>query len=715
MLVQRWTTSATDPATGCATAGSLADAAGLTANVDVQGAVNAAPIANALPGSAGATLDAHEFGETALDLAALLVATTDAPCGAFTSFWMHSRSSTSDNSSMQDYVAPRPVEARRCAAAGVKFFDADADGVRDPGELGVPRFRIYADYDGDGVRDPAEPYAITDADGRYVIDDIRPPGATYTLREDPLADVVPSGPWTCSFPNAGTPQGFAGPGPLTCGWGPIAVADEPYARDRDFGNWVPATLTVRKELDPAGDAGRFDLAVDGTVVVAGAGDEAAGTVEANPGEYSVSETAVPPANPADYKTTVVCEDRALRSGPRVRSDTTTVVLSAGQHVVCTFSNARLATPAIAIDKAGPLFASRGDTIIYELYVTNTGDVAFAAGDVRVTDAPCDDPPGLADKQGDATPRTLDPDDTWHYTCTRPTDAPGDPCRPGIALNTANVTASAGDARVEDDDAIGTLLLCPPRIPAVAIQKVGPESAPAGSTLTYTISIYNTGDVRFRAAAVIVSDPPCDGPPQLVAKLDEAREDDASPGRFDPGDAWVYRCTRDAAPGAPCTPSTAANTATATATGRHGTVDASDTIETPLTCTPVPPEPPAPPAPPPPPDSGAVLPAGVVPPAAGAAGTSSLAPLRRCLRRGSRVTVRGERIRSIRLSVGGRRVRGVRVRALQRRAAIRIARAFPPGRYRVHAVIRFQPGAATPARRLTRAVRVCASRAPRFTG
>ena len=82
-----------------------------------------------------------------------------------------------------------------------------------------------------------------------------------------------------------------------------------------------------------------------------------------------------------------------------------------------------------------------------------------------------------------------------------------------------------------------------------------------------------------------------------------------------------------------------------------------------------------------------------------------------------MTVRGERIRSIRVSVGGQHVSGLRVRTLQDRATIRVTRSFPPGRYRVHAVIRFQAGAATPTRRLTRAVRVCARRQvlPRFTG
>ena len=32
---------------------------------------------------------------------------------------------------MQDYVAPQPLDARTCAAAGTKFFDRNANGQRD--------------------------------------------------------------------------------------------------------------------------------------------------------------------------------------------------------------------------------------------------------------------------------------------------------------------------------------------------------------------------------------------------------------------------------------------------------------------------------------------------------------------------------------------------------------------------------------------------------
>ncbi len=74
----------------------------------------------------------RRFGEASLDLAALLEAGFDEQCMAFASVWMHSRSSVADSSNLQDYVAPRRLDVRTCSASGTKFFDRDADGVRDP-------------------------------------------------------------------------------------------------------------------------------------------------------------------------------------------------------------------------------------------------------------------------------------------------------------------------------------------------------------------------------------------------------------------------------------------------------------------------------------------------------------------------------------------------------------------------------------------------------
>ena len=186
VVVSRWRTTATDPDTSCATKGTLTDATGLKDGVDVQGAPNDEDIANYLPGAYKSEIPEGRFGETGIDLAKVLADAFGDDCLAYASVWMHSRSSTAESSNMQDYVAPQPIDARTCAAAGTKFFDRNANSQRDDGEPGLPRFEIFADYDGDGVLDAGEPFTVTDNAGHYVLDNIRPPGGTYDLREQLL-------------------------------------------------------------------------------------------------------------------------------------------------------------------------------------------------------------------------------------------------------------------------------------------------------------------------------------------------------------------------------------------------------------------------------------------------------------------------------------------------------------------------------------------------
>ena len=194
VVIQRWVTTETDPASGCATTGHLENATGLTPNVDAQGAVNETEIRTFLPGKYVGTIPDERFGETALNLGQVLGQGFDEPCFAFSSVWMHSRSSTSESSNMQDYVAPVPFTVRSCSASGTKFHDLNANGQRDAGEPGLPRWEIWADYDDDGVRDANEPFAVTDSEGQYVINDIRPPDGTYTLRETLLTRKPGSAP-----------------------------------------------------------------------------------------------------------------------------------------------------------------------------------------------------------------------------------------------------------------------------------------------------------------------------------------------------------------------------------------------------------------------------------------------------------------------------------------------------------------------------------------
>ena len=487
VVLRRWDTGVTDPKAGCDRTGTIKPFTAVTAAV-AQGAVNPLGIANPLGGSLGAAIPEGQFGEAALDLEALLGPGYADGCFAFNSIWMHSRASQSFTSQMQDYVSPRPVNVRTCAAEGTKFFDLDADGVRDARDPGIPGFQIFADYDDDGQLDPDEPSTVSDGSGRYVLNDIRRP---YRLRERvPLSRRRATNDWRCSFPNADTDGGFGGLRPLDCGWGPIDPDEEPDAAGRDFGNWYPAQLTLTKKLVPATDAGRFDLFVNDSRVFENARDGSSVTLFVPPGFYSVLERSVPPAEPDQYDSSVTCKTLSRQRQRRPGTVFESVALAAGGRAECEIQNIRIGSPAIAIDKSGPAVANAGDTLHYTLRVSNPGSLRFPASGVEVTDPVCDDPPALSGKSDgagvDDTPGSLDPGDVWTYECSRRTDEPGEDCVLSVLRNTATATGGAGGVIVEDSSSIDTTLLCPdtpppdppdPPDPPVPPDPIGPPVPP----------------------------------------------------------------------------------------------------------------------------------------------------------------------------------------------------------------------------------------------
>jgi hypothetical protein len=65
---------------------------------------------------------------------------------------------------------------------GTKFNDLDGNGQRDPGEPGIAGIVIYVDLNKDGKIGVMEPAATTDANGNYVINNVKV-GADYHVRE----------------------------------------------------------------------------------------------------------------------------------------------------------------------------------------------------------------------------------------------------------------------------------------------------------------------------------------------------------------------------------------------------------------------------------------------------------------------------------------------------------------------------------------------------
>ena len=109
-------------------------------------------------------------------------------------------------------VQPGPVGT----VSGLKWDDKDGDGKRDTGEKGVPGTTIYVDVDNNGELCLCEPAAVTDADGRYRIQNV--PVGTHHVRE-----MLPPG-WEQTYPDTVDGSHLV---TITKNGGPIGV---------DFGN-----------------------------------------------------------------------------------------------------------------------------------------------------------------------------------------------------------------------------------------------------------------------------------------------------------------------------------------------------------------------------------------------------------------------------------------------------------------------------------------------
>ena len=163
-----------------------------------------------------------------------------------------------------------------------------------------------------------------------------------------------------------------------------------------------ATLELRKASVPANDPGYFNLQVNGRTWAVGGNGTTTGPVTIGVGEGTVSETAGPGTDLANYDSTVTCS----RNGTVAVSVTGTKVdgaVAQGDVVVCTFTNTRKATappptpqpvppqpplpppPApptplgdlSVVKTAAPTTAVLGQTIRWQVTVTNRSTLAAA--------------------------------------------------------------------------------------------------------------------------------------------------------------------------------------------------------------------------------------------------------------------------------------------------------------------------------------------------
>jgi uncharacterized repeat protein (TIGR01451 family) len=113
-----------------------------------------------------------------------------------------------------------------------------------------------------------------------------------------------------------------------------------------------ASVELRKIVVPASDPGAFDLKLNGTVVAGGGNGTTTGPLLVGVGEGTVSESARPGTQLADYDSTVSC----TRNGAvavSVRGTKVDGAVANGDVVVCTFTNIRKGTPVPPVSPTPP--------------------------------------------------------------------------------------------------------------------------------------------------------------------------------------------------------------------------------------------------------------------------------------------------------------------------------------------------------------------------
>ena len=117
------------------------------------------------------------------------------------------------------------------------------------------------------------------------------------------------------------------------------------------------TLTVRVGVVPVGDAGRFDLSIDGVTLAAAVGDGGdTGAQPVLPGSFVVAQSAAAGTSLAAYSTTVTCVDGDEVLVAAAPLTATSVNVARGHAVVCTFVNALLPVAPPAPVVAPPIAA-----------------------------------------------------------------------------------------------------------------------------------------------------------------------------------------------------------------------------------------------------------------------------------------------------------------------------------------------------------------------
>ena len=206
------------------------------------------------------------------------------------------------------------------------------------------------------------------------------------------------------------------------------------------------------------------------------------------------------------------EQIADRCGPIENTVSATVQYGQVQIArAATATTTVVCTPNIAITKSGPPTVDFGGTISYAVTVTSVGDpLPIPRADIHVTDPAVAGTTELvfsSETNGDGD-TLLEPGETWTYSLP---DAPltlaANQCTP--IDNTAIVAQLTGETDSTDNQStVTTNVICTLNL---TLAKTSDKATyAAGESITYTVTVTNTGQSAVPFAAIQVSDPTLPG-------------------------------------------------------------------------------------------------------------------------------------------------------------------------------------------------------------
>jgi uncharacterized repeat protein (TIGR01451 family) len=564
----KWVPATTDPASGCSRTGTFSPMTVTATNA--QGAINPAAITNYM-GLGGASFGTGLFGEGAANLSE----TGGFTCERYRSMFIHTRTSASISSSLEDTTEPTAIDLGGCeidvqqsAPVTARHFDSVTFNytVTNPG---------------------AEPQSsVTLTDNRCPAANMTGPVKTGGNQD---AILVRGETWTysCTYTIGAHASGESDPIASTAtvsGTFGSNVTTDTSTHSIDL---LHPQVAVDQEVR-RGVSGSFTQGPLG----AHAGDDAYYRFTlTNPGDTALTvSTAFPACDAATLSATMgdtdfdgqldpgeswvsTCRHTLTASDPdplsRVAQVTGTDSLgdsvSASDTTVVDLLHAGIAAQA-ALRRgtsgpyvAGPVPADVGDTLSFRFTVANTGDaeVQLARTTTRCDTGTLSAPSGDTDSDG-----RLDTGETWTYTCTHVVTA----ADPDPVVNTFDVTATdaADGTATATASASGDVLH-----PAIALLKevrrgtTGayariPAEVHVGDTLSYRLTVTNPGDTPL---TVTVSDPRCD-----AGTLSSPTGDADGDGLLDESETFVLTCTHAVTAS---DPDPLPNTATATGTSALG--------------------------------------------------------------------------------------------------------------------------------------------------